>query len=704
MAYKYILDSDLYGARELASEPIGWDDMGIELDRDSDLHGITWIYSAQLKFTKDGKEYIDKMYQEFGIEAKVNITIKKYNSRTNQYDIYFPGKINFEVYKSDDIYAVCNIEQDGFVQKFKNRLDTDVNLLKRKTLSGNTIYPFPDETIELTMHSQVIDKKYEAFSNQEIYVALGGIVPDAGNRHSTIVLGFEDVKFKELEKIYTYTSGFSTDLNVFEIYEAIENVEAKIEFKLDTNLQVILNDGDYDYVRYTLYFRKNDDTPIQLAQHIDSNVGGSYNHDLNVPVTNYDLSLVPGDKIYLYGDLSIEDVAGSYDFEARFLLKTTSYIKITGKTQTEETTANAMLVHEFFTRIFQVITDEASPFYSSLYGRTDSAVQTYEQDGEASMRAVAGGFQVRGFPIEDKPIFANAKDAIKSFQAIDNIGVGIEVIDGKQKVVIEKLDYFYDASKTIYNIPFVSNIETSVAKEYYYNEVEIGYEKWENELPGGLDEFNTKRLWSLPITVIKRRLSQLSKYRAGGYDIEATRRQRYSETSTTDWKSDNDNFIICVRRNGELFMTEKDEDFVNVLGVMDAATTYNLKIHPKRNLLRWGNVIKAAAYKQWENYMKFAYGDANYKMSTQLLTESDPVVENEDVLLSDLPDPLWVPEFVTFTAKCTRQNIEKLMEAPKGVIGYSRTDTDFKKGFVINVKINSQDNEAQYKLLKAYGS
>src|SRR5690606_39599598 len=93
------------------------------------------------------------------------------------------------------------------------------------------------------------------------------------------------------------------------------------------------------------------------------------------------------------------------------------------------------------------------------------------------------------------------------------------------------------------------DIKMTVATEYYYNNITIGYSTWENEEINGIDEFNSKRQFTLGLKTIGETDEILSNLVASGYAIEFTRRKKYLDNSTEDYKYDNNTFIICLNRS-----------------------------------------------------------------------------------------------------------------------------------------------------------
>jgi hypothetical protein len=93
----------------------------------------------------------------------------------------------------------------------------------------------------------------------------------------------------------------------------------------------------------------------------------------------------------------------------------------------------------------------------------------------------------------------------------------------------------------------VQKFTTKNDNSKYINKIEIGYQKWESENIGGIDEVCTRHEYATEINSAKSAMSLLSRYSASGYAIEWTRRKWFYEEPTTDWRYDNDNFIISTK-------------------------------------------------------------------------------------------------------------------------------------------------------------
>ena len=185
-------------------------------------------------------------------------------------------------------------------------------------------------------------------------------------------------------------------------------------------------------------------------------------------------------------------------------------------------------------RLLHIITGQKNALNSNLL-----------EDGDASLMGFTHGHWVRGFdrlPLADEnnenkyaPFSTSFKDFFENLVTTYNVGVGVEKKGFKERVVIEKLDYFYTNKVTIKLPNRVKNLKVSIAKEFYYSSLNIGYTKgWENEEAMGLDEYNTQSGFATCIGGIKNKYSKVSKYIGAVYSREFSRCLLYTSPSPRD--------------------------------------------------------------------------------------------------------------------------------------------------------------------------
>jgi hypothetical protein len=61
-------------------------------------------------------------------------------------------------------------------------------------------------------------------------------------------------------------------------------------------------------------------------------------------------------------------------------------------------------------------------------------------------------------------------------KAVLNVGVGIEEMNGKERVRVEELSYFYNNNITIKLPNQVKKLTRATATDYYWPSIEVGYE------------------------------------------------------------------------------------------------------------------------------------------------------------------------------------------------------------------------------------
>jgi hypothetical protein len=83
------------------------------------------------------------------------------------------------------------------------------------------------------------------------------------------------------------------------------------------------------------------------------------------------------------------------------------------------------------------------------------------------------------------------RDALSSMKSVFNIGVGIEEVNGKERVRVEQLSYFYNNNVTIRLPNQVKNYPCN-GNRLHWPSIEVGYESGGENEEAGLDEPNGK--------------------------------------------------------------------------------------------------------------------------------------------------------------------------------------------------------------------
>lgn len=618
MIYRFTL-SHTSGSVVLTRDPGGWKDIVSVIKRDADYHGLFYEFeSRKLDFYCDnGKEFIETIYESEGVDAEIGLLIE-FSCDGTTYTTYFQGRLNMKTLRkaglSEREYLSIGVDDAGEVKKALNRFDTVIDLSATESLDGIAI--LPPTAANITLHSKAIRKEANSIPFEETTssVTSGEHFTQGDNVYMFPPMYPET---SELEGGNTITDNFivcntgygtCTSHAIQEFLEDIGSVD--VEFNLSFTIRLKQTDppnGTQIQVDgFAVYLACGPD--ISNPETLVSSAPGLVNlnpYDISFFVSgtrNYSVSA--GDKLFV---LFVLDTGGPTfpQFDIDILSDTSTYINIVGLSTSAETTAKSYYVHEALNQISEAITSESDPFKSNYFGRAGLG---YASDGCGAYTAITNGFQIRGFPIIERPVRISMKDMFESLNAIHNLGIGYE----NNKIVMEPKEYFYENTLllTLNNVP---DIEMSIPQRLYYSTFEFNYEKWQSEELNGLDEFNTRRQYSTGIKAIQTALRVNSKLIGSGYALEFTRRKQYSDSFTEDYKFDNDNFIICL--NSAMNAAEKNENFPYINNLISPETAYNLRISPARNALRWSNVLKSAILKAGSN-LKFTYGEGNYNLVT----------------------------------------------------------------------------------------
>lgn len=742
MIFRFVLNSEQSGTLILPHDPKGWDETEISITRGLQYHGFFYDRNFPLEFAcGSGKEYIDSAYEAYGVDVVINITISiscsggsgnvdspdytidysdDYGSMiagsAAQFETIFEGVLDMKsYYKTQEKTSVGLINSDFFT-KVRNRLETSVELTKNESLDGDALDPMDNFPQVQTLHSKKIVRvgELDGFSVIENYT-------DLVNEPMHLVLpGFvsvDEVGTMINPEAPYWGSRITQQQPVFR-NDSNHTVNINIEYSVDL-VVIITTDEDQDFeydLTYEVGASMDSTGSVILESKPVSAIGGSpLTTTFTVSGSTNGVPVPSGEKFFL--QFIANRFSGDGDNGATISLRSFSgFVKINYQSVTSASEGFVFPIHETGAAIAQRITGRTDAFRSSLLGRTNSAPNAYAGNGCLSFTVMSNGKLLRGFPVSDAPFFMSMDQFFKTVNAVGNIGLGVEKEGSDLVLRIDSKSYFYDPS-TLLQFTFVPDIKTSVAKEYYTSDLFVGFEKWETENINGIDEPNTKRQYNTGIKTIESRVDLLSPAIASMYAIELTRRQG---DSSTDWKYDNDLFIICTRRgvdgNGdpnELRLCEKDENFDSVGNLLSPETAYNLRISPARNVLRHMNMISGSLTKYPDRALKFTYGEGNFKMISDMEdTEicegnynNEPFSESQDILWTS-PNvnatPIWIPEYLEFEYPLTLVQYRAIYDNPKKCIEISDTDTDFIKGFIIDMKYKPVGGKASFKLLRAY--
>jgi hypothetical protein len=722
----------------IISEPIGWNETEIVVKRNKEFHGIFFEYSLnKLRYHGTAFGILKGAYETYGIDAEAELLIEYKCDDSDTFEEFYTGKFAFNQIKIEEgngCFIEIPIEQIGCVNTFLNRKDQKVNLNSNEDFDGNALTPYTglNEVLAFPPKEILLQTEFEQPANLNI-----SKTKPIGLTNYIFTLGFDNVNLDEIETSYNVPfelEGNAQDLkdNEFGLIDItpISSIRCiGTDYNFDINLQGDFVEFSADATRiYTanlvlLISDRNGNTKFSTVL---QSLGGSFsqgianNQTINV---NYQTvqGLDVGDRIYLYLFVAMNFTATPGGGSASFTIDTdftSGHFKANTLSLCETTASKVAYINEALSRTVEAITNDCIRVRSDYYGRTNSQPYSREIDGCGGLRVITDGLNIRKKLLSDgtvPPITVSFDDMINGLDPIDNIGYGIENDPsraGFKQLRVEPFEYFYNFSTSL-TLKGISQIETSVDESRIYSQINIGYNKWESEEFNGLDEINTSRTYRTILNSVKNTLTKVSGFIASGYALEITRRKG---TNSNDWRFDKDIFIVQLRRRGiAVFVEFFNNTQLLFQNLITPFTTYNIRISPIRNLLRWFPIIQASWSKQATTpiELKFTDGTANYKAETQilingclpevnnfLLSESRNVSKND--LLGVTPDPIFEPELIKFDFPLSYQQFNIIRQQPYNkikIIGnFGETS-----GWIDTINYKPNTGIASFTLLKQYG-
>jgi hypothetical protein len=754
MIFRFTLSHETLGSAILSQDPQGWKDMETIVKRGLEYHGTFYQTMVQLEFAcGSGKEFIDEVYDTYGVDAVINILIEiscrgssgavysndysddysdDYGSQTQSsgssiFTTFYEGTLDLSKYNKTSRSTFVDILQSDFIQKVLNRFATNVDVLSDTSIDEVALPAIDGFPSDVTLHSKqlVLTTEYEYFDDpgsQFVIFPLDGLnieIPqivvsdDIGGALSTgspnvfsFLLTGSPGGYENTQPVFTNTTTLPIIVTIN--YDIQGTLTIRNTYSCTPNYFLLLQVGgiQFAYVPFPTTLQNINNIPVPSGT----------DTDVAVSATGATVGVVlPGESIFLcfyFADVVGNNAApGLFEFVS--FVPTTYEFTFINQSTTPATSASIFKIHELGTAIAQRITSQEDCFRSDLLGRKNSEPVQYDENGCGSFMGSLNGKHIRGFTPANSPYFTSMDAFFKTINSIWNVGIGFEKSGDNYLLRLEPKEYFYDTT-TILQCPFVKEIKTSVAKEYYISDIYIGYEKWETENINGLDEFNTKRQYTTGIKSIESRLNVESPYIASMYSIELSRR---AGVSTEDYTYDNDNFIICLGRGvdgdgvpDELDVAEKNENFDTTDNFKSPATAYNIRISPARNLLNHMNSIAGSIYKYASRAVKFMYGEGNYDVETEFTNDICPnnfdneiLSESQDITIAQANvNPIWIPEYLEFEYPLSLTDFFLIKDSPYKCIEASTSDTNYQKCFIVEMRYKPVGGMASFKLLKAW--
>lgn len=703
--WKFIL-IDRNGTRTEVPEPLNWDNPTVEIAREKEnsWHGVFFDYGIEkLEFEGLGATILKNEYEQFGVNGDMRVDILFKCSEDNLYDVFYEGgRIAFDQYSDtcgDECTVSVAVEDSNDIMLYKKNYEQTVNINSNIAFDQTTILSNYDWLgWELTIPNRGLPQTVGGSSpggNHSTYpIEVRLLTPIFGTairirpeltENSKSEIAVSDPTGSNSYMVYPQTSpnlyptGISPLLELSDnirCYSGIFNYKIRLKGHIreeaanSRNIKIlvdVVNEPWEDIGDPTLH-----EVTILSQTHYESGNGPDFDFDVSFEGS---CTIEEGNSfnvfinfVTLYGTTVNQYVYVDWDKETE--------IQLSAVSNCEPTTARAYMINEVASRVVEAITNNRIRFYSETFGRTDSQPYPINYNPCPGLFTITSGLNIRRKLLIDNSlpgVNMSAKQLFDGLNPMWNIGQTIEPDPnrpGYQRLRYEDWKYFYqDEVLIMFNYP--TKVKRSVDPDRLFNQLNIGYSKWQAEGTTGLYELMTKRNYRINVNSDSKPLEKYTDFICSPYTIEITRRK---DETTDDWQYDNDIFGFCLLKEDNSYRVETFLDnATDISNVIDQSTCYNAKITPARMAMRQFDWVIQGLRKIY-SYSKliFAKGEGNYVAALKTINcniEGSTIAENEDIDITDFEDvedgrPITFPELIEFDHAMNYNTFKRIKDNP----------------------------------------
>lgn len=656
--FQYILVIDRV-EYELQNAPDGWDESKLNWQRDGVYFGLVRTFTQTLKFVTDGAYLLRKEFYTNGVLGAATLIINKLNRSTWQYELFYEGEIDFSEPKDGDSEFTCNVMEGGLSKLLKayENVKYSVPILG----SGMVKMQLPGLRLKETGTLIFIpvssgDPKADAFTELQVI----------SNEAKSTVFSMQDVPFEQ-----NSSPNFATSDKWF--FQATADTDIEITGNVQGNF--VYGTFGPGSKTFNINIYNSAGTVLQTIYTITRSAVEIVPFDVNFSLNT---SVTAGEKLFIY-----LEIVGSTIPNSGFVI-TSGEINASYETISADSFCYGLRPKYLFEQLMAKMGGAAYPIQSYLLDQWDQLIFT-------------SGDAIRQIP--NAKIKISPKEFFTSVNAVLNVGLGL--VGGF--LALEEKNYFMLKGLQMVDIGEVKDLEVSPAKEYLNSSIKVGYPDEDYDEINGRSEVNSTQVYSTPISRVQGELDLLSIARTDIYGIEFLR-INLNQKDTTDNKADNDSFMIKIKDTPETvsgdtyYRPEGVEAYLSVQGITAGDTAYNLDLSPKKNLLRHGDFLHGMVALQDGLFINFESAEKNADLVTVDLN-GVRVAESDNVNISSLPAPLFLPFKYEFTTKLERSIYKILNVLSNGYVIFTWRGNRY-RGFFMDASSDvARNSEQEWTLL-----
>ena len=715
-------------------EPVGWDGVSFSLNRDMVNHGIfSTVDTGSFQWVDSAFAMLLTEYTTNGANGQMELLIEYKCEGETTYIEYFRGAFDFNTFEricDDFCYIKCTITAAKCTDIFMSRMGQDVDILATTNFDGDAITPMTPNDLVLTGQDIFLQNKafnlgtnsgngqiFPSGASAFYFFSFCPVVP-ANNMNE-----FGDFNLNGTSLTLTTSgnvsvaSAFATDgpgsFNLFGKFLTIWD-------RTTDPLNCIDNDATFDIITkgtFNVTFTNFDGniTPILKLFKYNLGTGTLTLIDANsigvIACVSGVESTLAFNKTYAGAPAYAEADYLIYCFECfveRLVWDGFSIREINFDIDFDSTTKIIMSLNSSCDPSIasSVYLPELLEFLPTAYMDSTCPTVTIEEDLRTCLMdySITKGSFIRQVTEPSTPIlFTNFEYIIEQCRRIFNIGWGFD--NNETDLIIGPLDSFYK-SNVVVNVGLVDKATFTTAKDLIYGTITVGYNKWEAEEYNGLDEMNTMRQYRRNIDSNPTELDLMCDIISAGYTTEITRRKSQAKTGTSDWRYDDDLFIINTFIEDDILYNYRGVD-LSPANIYSPATRINYVLTPIRTLLRWFRSIAAPNPTVANDQLIFTSGTGNYiaegQMTALCQLEDEPITERETIDTTLFKNainitPIWQAIYATFNAPLSMAQFELIKADVYGAIQFRCFD-DIYLGNIVEMSHDPNVGLAEFKLL-----
>lgn len=714
----------------LDQDPMNSKNTEIEIGRAKLTYGMFGTIANNLQFPRPIMDKLEAVYQTYGPEAKIKLTKLSKHPQTDDWQMIYTGFLDLLDRRIENNIFSCSYVEGGFREVLSNQQKEKFEIDRIMDIYNRPISNFNPDILDLK-------------EGRRLFLLSKLTTTDNFSAHTGI--------WKP--NSYEYREGFSP----FPLHLVTNNDPLNIQTPFETRTINEWWEKSLENMFFATADRERGTT--RLTTKIKFTVGSSRGKNgrdqfFKVVLDRYDadLNLIDRDVIGDFGyppDLK-DEVIDLGTFEKVFSLENDNEIKegesfalgiLVGGEFTGNFTSEGYMEVDFYdvdiylnwaedsnfrpTATKALTANEVGSRLSEIFTGKPAFKSKTLSEGKWKDLLFTCGFWIRNIdqvPKEDKEneertLAISWDDFHNSLNALQPMAYGIVTQGSKQFIVYEQREYFFQPYVTV-ELDQPSKIKRYTAGELVFSSIETGYEKGGNyERPLGLDEFNIKTNYTLPVFVQENKYTATSPARADSYAVEDCRRKQAVDFPEEDTSYDKDVFMIHGKKTGEVRgrydlydLRHWQDDFEQApTGIYDPASAFNLTMSPANNRNEHAIWFNSATVKYPDRYMMYANTEGNVQLTTKY-PGKDPVYERGDVQIKELKKPIHAYDWIEFDYPFSQELLNKIQGQTLingenvnnwyGWFEFINENGKKERGYLFSVKIKQRN--MQFKLLKAY--